>query len=237
MQIGCDIESSLKAIDLAKRFPGRYYASVGLHPIDAEKHNTHDLGIMLAEIESLARENPGFVVAIGECGLDNAFASTGEKERRIQKEVFAAQLDLAHRLNLPVVIHTRQADDETLAILRQSGVRRFVIHCFASDVPFATKIMETSDEAYFGFSGIVTYKSAPSVQEVASIVPENRILIETDAPFLAPQAVRGQVNESANVHYVLTKIAELRNETDIDAFSKRIVDNTNRFYNTNVDTN
>ncbi len=139
------------------------------------------------------------------------------------------QWELASRYNLPLVIHTRDARDKTLEFMKEQAINRCVMHCFSEDWEFARELLEFSSEIYFSFSGIVTYKNAPKIQEAAMKIPLNRILIETDAPFLAPQAVRGSVNEPANTRYILEKICELRTESSKE-IEDVIYENSLRFY-------
>lgn len=135
-----------------------------------------------------------------------------QEQIKNQKNWWLAQWELAKKYDLPLVIHTRDARDETLLFMRENNIDRCVMHCFSEDWDFAQELLEFSSEIYFSFSGILTYKNAPKIQEAASRIPLNRILIETDSPFLAPQAVRGTINEPANTRYVLEKLVELRNE-------------------------
>ncbi len=252
VQIGCDIESSKKAIALARRFPGVFYATVWYHPEEAQ--NNYELWIMnykwgigetVERLEQLIIENRDIVVAIGETWFDHHYldGSDGGKIRvdmmslslkareqiENQKHWWLAQWELAKKHDLPLVIHTRDARDETLDFMKKNDINRFVMHCFSEDWDFAQELLEFSSEIYFSFSGILTYKNAPKIQEAASRIPLNRILIETDSPFLAPQAVRGTINEPANMRYVLEKLVELRNEWR-EEIERIVYDNSLRFY-------
>ena len=139
------------------------------------------------------------------------------------------QWELACKYDLPLIIHTRDARYDTLEFMREHGIDRCVMHCFSEDISFARELLEFSDEIYFSFSGILTYKNAPKIQEAASKIPLERILIETDSPFLSPQSVRGRTNEPANTRYILEKLCELRSESRED-IEKVIYENSLRFY-------
>ncbi len=244
VQIGCDEESSIKAIGLARRFPGVFYATVWLHPESAQ-----DLVFnaeYMQNLESLIIENRDVIVWIGETGFDFHYldgsdggknpidlgnlSKKAKQQIENQKTWWIAQWKLAQKYNLPLIIHTRDARTETLVFMKEQGMSRCVMHCFSEDLDFAWKLLDFSDEIYFSFSGILTYKNAPKIQETAAKIPLNRILIETDAPFLAPQAVRGTVNEPANTKYVLQKLCELRSESS-EEIERVVYENSLRFYN------
>jgi TatD DNase family protein len=146
-----------------------------------------------------------------------------------QKNWWRIQFELAEKYNLPLIIHTRDARDMTLEFMKNEGIGRAVMHCFSEDLEFAEELLDFSDEIYFSFSGIVTYKNAPKIQEVAKNIPLDRILVETDAPFLAPQPVRGGINEPAHTRYNLEKIAELRG-VRVEEIEDVIYENSLRFY-------
>ncbi|GAB0174767.1 MAG: TatD family hydrolase [Candidatus Altimarinota bacterium] len=242
VQIGCDLETSNQAINLAKEYPGKFYATVGLHPETAQ--DVEDF-ILVEALERLLISDADSIVAIGETGLDFHYLDGTEggkypidpdrlTERAIsqietQKNWWRIQHELACKYDLPLVIHTRDARDATLKFMKEEGVGRAVMHCFSEDWSFARELMDFSNEIYFSFSGIVTYKNALKVQEAAKNIPINRLLIETDAPFLAPQPVRGQVCEPAFTRYTLEKIAELRGVSILD-IEDRIYENSLRFY-------
>ena len=154
------------------------------------------------------------------------------RQMETQKSWWIMQWELACRYDLPLVIHTRDARDDTLDFMRQNGIDRCVMHCFSEDWDFASDLLDFSREIYFSFSGILTYKNAPKIQEAAMKIPLDRILIETDAPFLAPQPVRGTINEPAHTRYVLEKLVELRSESP-DEIERVVYENSLRFYRIN----
>ncbi|RMH06850.1 MAG: TatD family deoxyribonuclease [Nitrospirae bacterium] len=197
--IGCDLETSRAAVALAERH-SHVYATVGVHPhevkrIEASWYN---------EIEALAKHPK--VVAYGEIGLDYHY---DHSPRDIQRCRFREQLELAHTLGLPIVIHTREAQSDTLAILQETRAAKLggVFHCFAGDAEFAQQALALGFS--LSFSGIITFRNAEALRTLVRTVPSDRLLIETDAPYLAPVPFRGKRNEPAYVRLVAEKIAEL----------------------------
>jgi TatD DNase family protein len=252
VQIGCDIKTSEQAIALARRFPGIFYATVGHHPETAQDEEISDIRAQVSIFEKLVNENRDVIVAIGETGFDFHYldSMTPEIQDQLkknphrfaellskgaiqqienQKRWWLAQWELAKRYDLPLVIHTRDARDATAEFMIANGINRAVIHCYSEDLDFALRLMDFSDEIYFAFGGILTYKKSESVQETARILPLNKILLETDAPFLSPQAVRGTVNEPSNTRYILEKLIELRTES-AEEIERVVYENSLRFY-------
>jgi TatD DNase family protein len=192
---GTDVESSRQAISMAARFD-EVWATAGVHPHDA------DGGI--DGLEALLAEER--VVAVGECGLDHHYDHSA---REAQRTVFAQQIALAHQHDLALVIHTREAWDETFDILRAEGVpERTVMHCFTGGPDEARICLDLG--AHLSFSGIVTFPSAPELREAAALCPSDRYLVETDAPYLAPVPHRGRENRPALVPVVGAMLAEVR---------------------------
>ena len=176
-------------------------------------------------------ENRAHIVAIGEIGFDYYHIETGRETtlKETQRTLFFAMTALALKWDLPVVIHTRNAREDTLRYIHESGITKYIIHCFSEDYAFAEACMAHSEEAYFSFSGIVTYPKALGVQDAAAKIPLNRILVETDAPFLSPQVVRGTTNTPANVRHTLDIIKKLRRE-DATEIEDQIFANSMRVY-------
>ncbi|MBK8726337.1 MAG: TatD family hydrolase [Holophagaceae bacterium] len=198
--VGTDLVDSARVLELARAVPG-IQASLGVHPHEAR---TWDPGTAAA-LEALAADpNVRFV---GETGLDWHYDLSPRDQ---QEEVFRAQIRLARRLGKPLMIHTRSAPEDTLRILREEGADkvRGIIHCFSEDKAFAAGALDLG--FYLSFSGIVTFKKAEAVREVAAWAPEDRILVETDAPFLAPVPYRGKPNEPGFVRYTAQEVAALR---------------------------
>lgn len=194
VQIGCDAKSSEAAVALAKRHPERYRATVGLHPGEAQHMDEARIASELSAIRKILEENRDAVVAIGETGWDFYRLSDDPEIRKEEiareRTAFAAQAAMAKEFGLPLVIHTRNSGEALLESIREFEIGKAVIHCFSEDLAFAKKAMELSDGIVFGFSGILTYKSAKNLHEAARELPLERILVETDAPFLAPEPVR-----------------------------------------------
>lgn len=215
--VGTDIESSQSAIKLAEQYPF-LWATVGLHPHDAK-----DLDDPLLQGLSELADHPK-VVAWGEVGLDLYYAHSTEKE---QRHAFIEQIRLAKKKQLPLVIHTRDAWEETFELLINEHVQSHaetygaVFHCFTGDRAIAERGIDLG--FMISFSGIMTFKKAEALQEAAATIDLNKIVIETDAPYLAPQGKRGSRNEPAYVRFIAEKLAELRNvsyETIAETTSK-----------------
>ncbi len=196
------IGSDLKGAEGAVRIAGEYdfiYAAVGIHP-----HNARDYTSDAAEkIRRWAGEKK--VVAIGETGLDYHY---DHSPRDVQREVFERQLALAMELDLPVIVHSREAKADTLRILSESGISRGVLHCFSGDMDMAERVMAMG--LYISFTGTVTFKNAGRLQEIAAVIPDEYLLVETDAPYLSPVPMRGKRNEPSFLLHTARKLAELR---------------------------
>jgi TatD DNase family protein len=199
--IGTDRETNQAVVELARRLPD-VWATVGIHPHDAGDAVEADF----AEMEKLARSEAK-VVGFGEMGLD-FFRNLSPPEA--QREVFRRQISMARELGKPVVIHCRDAHDETLAILAEERAREIggVMHCFSGDVEIARRCLDLG--LFISLAGPVTYKNARSLPEVARFVPEDRLVVETDCPYLPPTPHRGKRNEPAYVALTAAFVAELR---------------------------
>ncbi len=192
------------AVALARRRPECVAAAVGVHPHDASVV-TAEGSTVFAEIETLSREDA--VVAVGEIGLDYHYDPS---PREVQREVFARFIALARATGKPIVVHTREAAADTLELLASEGARDVggIIHCFSEDRPFAEKALDLGFD--LSFSGIVTFKSARAIQDVAAWAPLDRVLVETDSPYLAPIPLRGKPCEPAYVVHTARHVAALR---------------------------
>jgi len=199
--VGRDLGPARAAVELASAWPSKVAAVVGVHPHDA----TTLTDACLDELSALAADPR--VVAVGEIGLDYHY---DHSPRQAQREVFARLIGLARRLGKPVVVHTREAGADTLALLASEGARDVggIIHCFSEDLAFARGALELGFD--LSFSGIVTFKTARAVHEVAAWAPDDRILVETDSPYLAPVPLRGKPCEPAYVVHTAKRLAELR---------------------------
>ncbi len=199
--VGADLGPARAAVGLAGRLPEKMSAAVGVHPHDAQSVDD----AMFAELAELAARPE--VVAVGEIGLDYHY---DHSPRDRQREVFARLIALARSVKKPIVVHTRSAASDTLEVLEQEGAREVggVIHCFSEDRPFAERAMGLGFD--LSFSGIVTFKSSTAIQDVARWAPIERILVETDSPYLAPVPLRGKLCEPSFVVHTARRVAELR---------------------------
>ena len=219
LTIGTDVASSRAAVALAGREPD-VWAAVGIHPHDAAGADAS----ALAELERLAGEPR--VVAIGETGLD-FFRNLSPRDA--QERAFAAQLELARRARKPVIVHCRDAHEATLAILTAARVGELggIMHCFSGDVAIARRCLDLG--LLISLAGPVTYPNARALPEVARTVPGDRLVIETDCPFLPPQPFRGKRNEPAYIAITAARVAELRGER-LDDLAARLSDNARALF-------
>ena len=199
---GCDFDSSRAAVALAEQYP-HVYAAVGWHPENCAPFVPGDIDAL----RQLAKHPR--VVAIGEIGLDYHWAENPPKER--QQDVLRRQLALAAELDLPVIIHDRDAHADCFAIVSEFPGLRGVFHCYSGSVELARELWKRG--WYVGFDGPLTYRNARKTVEVAAEAPLDRILLETDSPYLSPAPLRGTRNDSRNLVHVAAKLAELRGMT------------------------
>ncbi|KQW48987.1 AraC family transcriptional regulator [Nocardioides sp. Root1257] len=205
VQIGCDLPGARWAVEAAAAYDP-LVAGVALHPNEAPRLPSLDEA--MAEIEALAGAHDK-VRAVGETGLD--FFRTGEEGRAVQEESFRRHIDLAKRLDKTLVIHDRDAHDEVLRVLDSEGVpERWVMHCFSGDAAFARECLDRG--AHLSFAGTVTFKNASDLRDALAIAPLDRVLVETDAPYLTPAPHRGQVNGSYLVPLTVRAMASVRGD-------------------------
>ena len=201
INMGDTMESSAKAVELAAQYEG-VYAGVGIHPEEIYELTQADDDRLAAWAQAKR------VAAIGEIGLDY-YWEKDEAKRELQRRMFIHQLDLARQLHLPVCVHDREAHGDTLAILKKEGRGiKGVLHCFSGSWEMAQEIYKLG--WFIGVDGPLTYKNAAKLPEIVARFPLERILVETDAPYLAPVPMRGKQNEPAFVTYVAAKVAEIR---------------------------
>ena len=194
---GCDLPSSRAAVALAEKY-SHVYAAVGIHPEDCAGFQDGDL----EELRRLLRHPR--VVAIGEIGLDYYWEENPPRD--FQQMVFRKQLALAAELDVPVIIHDREAHGDSLAIIQEFPAVTGVFHCFSGSPEMAAELLKRG--WYLGFDGPITYKNARRAPEVAAITPLDRMVVETDAPYMAPVPMRGKRNDSRYLPYVIEKLAE-----------------------------
>ena len=219
LNVSVNLETVQNVIDTANQF-ANVYASVGLHPSDV-KNNLPDKGTLLALIAQPK------VVAIGETGLDYHYNT--EEDFDVMRESFRLHIQLARATKKPLIIHTRDAREDTLKILREEHAQEVggVMHCFTESLEMALAAIELG--FYISFSGIITFKNATELQEVVKHVPLERLLIETDSPYLTPVPFRGKPNQPKYVHYVAEKVAELKG-VSFDEVAKATSENFMRLF-------
>ena len=215
---GYSLESSKKAIEIANQYKFMY-ATVGVSPNDIE-----DLkGNYIEDIEELAKSYK--VVAIGEIGLDYYW---NKENKEKQKEIFMKQIKLANKLDLPIVIHTREAVMDTIDILKKIECKkRGVFHCCPLNRELVKEALKLG--FYISFAGPVTFKNSKNATEIVNLVPIERILIETDSPYLSPEPVRGTRNDSRNVKYIAEKIADIKGLT-VEEIAKQTYKNAEKIF-------
>jgi TatD DNase family protein len=217
--IGSDLKGNIGGLELSKKYDF-IYSSVGFHPHDA-KDFTEDIFNQIktwvtlyrmqdarCKMQDLNSELNPKVVAIGEIGLDYHYDNS---PREIQREVFIKQLQFAKEINFPVIIHSREAKRDTLEIIKESGINKGVLHCFSGDIDMAERAMAMG--FYISIAGPVTFKNARKPKEIAKMIPDDYLLIETDAPYLTPEPFRGRRNEPSYIVHTAKAIAELRGIT------------------------
>ena len=205
---GYNLESSKKAIELSKKY-SFIYATCGISPNDIPQ-TEDELWKNLKKIEELAKENKK-VLAIGEIGLDYYWEKDKEM-KKIQKKAFIEQINIANKLELPIVIHTRDAVMDTLEILKENDVKnKGIFHC----CPLNRELVKEGLKLgfYISCAGPVTFKNSKNADEIIKMIPNDKILIETDSPYLSPEPLRGKRNNPINVKYIAKKIAEVKGKT------------------------
>lgn len=216
VNIGYDLESSEISVEYANKYDF-IYATIGFHPDEIGGYNE----VAEKKLEELAKNKK--VVAIGEIGLDYHWM-TFPKEK--QQEIFRRQLELAKKLNKPVVIHSREAMEDTLKILREYPEIKGIFHCYPGSVESAKEVI---DRFYLGIGGVLTFKNAKKLVEVVENIPLDRLILETDCPYMAPTPFRGKRNEPMYVEYVAKKIAEIKN-ISYEEVVKATNENTKKAY-------
>ena len=220
VNIGADLKTSKASVELANKYEN-IYAVVGVHP-----HSAREMDKSAIEtLKELAKDKK--VLAIGEIGLDFHY---DRSPRDVQRAAFKTQIELAKELGLPIVIHSREADQETFDTIKEAmdGNLKVLLHCYSGSAELAEEYLKLG--CYISLAGPVTFNNARVPKEVAKMVPLDRLLVETDCPYLTPAPYRGKRNEPMFVKYVAKEIAELKN-VDMEELSKATVENTKKFYN------
>ena len=195
---GCDFDSNKKCLEIAEKYPF-VYSAVGIHPGNIESATT------ISDIENFAKHKK--CVAIGEIGLDYYWVSDNKEE---QKQIFKDQIALAKKLDLPIIVHDRDAHSDTLEILKQTKPKG-VIHSFSSSVEMAKEVLDLG--MYLGIGGVITFKNAKKLPDVVKMLPLDRMLLETDAPYLTPVPFRSKTNHSQMIYMTAQRIAEIKGES------------------------
>jgi TatD DNase family protein len=222
--ISTKLDTIPNLITIAETYPEVFF-SVGIHPVELASHrNIDNIKQLLINYAKHAR-----CIGVGETGLD-FYHTKDEIEREQQQKLFMLHCEVANESELPIIIHSRDAEEATFATLKDIKSKfdiPILMHCFTGSVDFAKKLLAL--DPYFSFSGVVTFKNARHLADVVKLVPQNRILVESDAPFLAPVPHRGECNEPSYVQYSLAKIGEIL-AVDYDVISKVVLDNFLRLF-------
>ena len=218
MNPGCSLESSRNAVRLAKEYD-YIYAAVGSHPDAADEVDE----AVLEEYRELCKRNPK-VKAIGEIGLDYHYEDI---PRDIQLKAFRAQMELARELGLPVIVHERDAHEDGMAVVRDFPEVTGVFHCYSGSAEMARQLVDRG--WYIGFTGVLTFKNARKAIEVASSIPLERIVLETDCPYMAPEPFRGRRNDPGKLYRMAEKLAEIRG-LSVEEVQAITVENGKRLY-------
>ena len=218
MNTGCSLESSKEALKMAAPYDW-LYCSVGSHPDSCDEVNDQ----VLEEYRKLCKLNPK-VKAIGEIGLDYHYEDI---PRDIQKKAFIAQMELAKELDMPVIVHERDAHEDGMDIIRQFPSVKGVFHCYSGSAEMARQLTDMG--WYIGFTGVLTFKNARKAVETAQAIPLERIVIETDCPYMAPEPFRGKRNDPSLVYRVAEKLAEIRG-ISVEEAQQATFENGKRLY-------
>ncbi|MBR3941943.1 MAG: TatD family hydrolase [Clostridia bacterium] len=218
VDVGASIESSEKAVKIAQKVPF-VYAAVGLHPCDADQCTEEGM----QKIRELAKYEK--VVAIGESGLDYYW---DDCPRNVQKMSFIKHIELANELDLPLIVHNRDAHGDTLSILKEHKPKNAIIHCFSGSAEMAEELCKMG--YYISFSGSLTFKNAKNLPEALKKVPLDRLLVETDSPYLSPEPFRGKRNDPTRVEHTARKAAEILG-ISFEELCEKTFENTKRVYN------
>lgn len=219
VNIGTCLENSQVSIDLANKYEG-VYAACGIHPSDVLSYDNVDM--VISKLEEMLKDKKA--VAIGEIGLDYHYEDV---PKEIQMLYFEKQMELASRLNIPVIIHDREAHGDCLEVVKRFPSVKGVFHSFSGSAEMAKELVKLG--WYISFSGTVTFKNARVPKEACVVVPEDRLLIETDAPYLSPTPHRGELNRPAYVRHTCEEIARLRGQ-DPETLAKITMENAKKFF-------
>jgi len=222
INVGINLESSIKSIELAHKYKN-IFTTVGIHPNEVKNISLSDIN----QLKKLAKNEK--VVGIGETGIDYHYSKDFSDK---QKDFFSAQIEIAGELNLPLIIHQRESKLDILEILGKNKIpKKIVFHCFGGDKQLAEYCLKKG--IFISFTGTVTFPNAKNVMEVAKNFPIEKILVETDSPFLSPEPFRGKRNDPTKVRYIAEKIIELKGE-EISQCIEKFYQTTIKFFNLNI---
>lgn len=230
--VSSNVAESERAVGVAKKYPNIVYAAVGIHPQCTDPENKDSIEVQLEKLEKLVLENKDVVVAIGECGLDFTEVNEDERKRSMEKQekLFRGQIELALKYNLPILLHCNKAQDELNEILKsyklQAKKLRGVFHFYSGDKKRLKKFLEF-ENFMFGIDGPVTYDEG--LQQVVKEIPLDRLVLETDCPFLAPLPHRGERNEPAYIPLIAQKVAELKG-VGLEEIAEQTTQNVERIF-------
>jgi TatD DNase family protein len=231
--IWCDIESSKKSIELSKKYDW-VYASIWIHPTHTLDYIHQDINCVMADLEALYLENSDTIIAIWETWLDYYWLNSLSQRHSVsqeniialQKKYFIAHIQLAQKLDLPIIIHNRESCDDIFQILQESDCQNFVFHCFSENIEYARKLIKFAPKCKLGLWGVVTFKNAKITHEIAEKIGIEHIIIETDSPYLTPSPFRWKrENEPMLVKEILSKIIDMRDE-DSEFITRQIFQNS-----------
>ncbi|MCM1989887.1 TatD family hydrolase [Oceanirhabdus seepicola] len=216
LNCGSSVKGMRSSVELARKYDF-FYAAVGIHPENADEYN-HEI---LKEIEEYTQDDK--VKAIGEIGLDYYWEENPPKD--VQKKVFREQMALADKLNMPVVIHDREAHKDTLEIIKEFPNVTGVVHCFSGSVEFAKECVKLG--YYIGVTGVVTFKNSKKLKEVVKEIPMDRLLVETDCPYMAPSPNRGKRNKSDYIKFIIEEISSIKEISydEVERVTKKNIEN------------
>lgn len=218
VNIGADLESSESSVALSEKYDF-VYAAVGVHPYDAETVDDQ----LVEKLRTMAKNKK--VVAIGESGLDYHYEDV---DKEVQKNAFIKHILLANELDMPIIVHNRDSHKDMMDILREYKPKNAIIHCYSGSAEMAKEIVKMG--YYISFSGTVTFKNAKKVQEAVLEVPLDKLLVETDSPYLCPEPERGRRNDPSKIRYTVEKLAEIKGVT-FEEMAKITTDNAKKVYN------
>lgn len=226
--VSSNIADSIQSIEISRKYEGVVFAAVGIHPQCIDPENKDEIGTQLEKLETLILGNKGLVVGIGECGLDFTDVVEGERKRSIdeQEKLFRGQIELAKKYDLPILLHFNKAHDYFLDKYSDLKEIKGIFHCYVGGKKRLKRFLEYG-EFMFGVNGLVTYDDG--LQQVTKEIPLDRIVLETDCPFLAPLPYRGERNEPAHILLIAQKLVDIKS-TSLEEISRQTGENVEKIF-------